>query len=138
MFVQAMHYLKRANDLSVLLRAFFTDIGNAAHMRPVTWFEPGFILSKEDSPPTGNDKTSIVFSLKHKPGALYDSLREFASRDINLTKLESRPTRHQPWEYNFYMDFSGHREEKGISEALKALEEHAVYVRILGSYPKAR
>lgn len=97
-----------------------------------------FILSKEDSPPTGNDKTSIVFSLKHKPGALYDSLREFASREINLTKLESRPTRHQPWEYNFYMDFSGHREEKDISEGLKALEEHAVFVRILGSYPRAR
>ncbi len=97
-----------------------------------------FVLSKEDSPPTGNDKTSIVFSLKHKPGALYDCLREFASREINLTKLESRPTRHQPWEYNFYMDFSGHREEKDIGEALKALEEHAVFVRILGSYPKAR
>ena len=97
-----------------------------------------FVLSKEDSPPSGNDKTSIVFSLKHKPGALYDCLREFAARNINLTKLESRPTRHQPWEYNFYMDFSGHREEKGIGEALKALQEHAVFVKILGSYPKAR
>jgi chorismate mutase/prephenate dehydratase len=97
-----------------------------------------FVLSKEDSPPTGNDKTSIVFSLKHKPGALYDCLREFASRQVNLTKLESRPTRHQPWEYNFYMDFSGHREEENIVEVLKALEEHAVFVKILGSYPKAR
>ena len=97
-----------------------------------------FVLSKEDSPPTGNDKTSIVFTLKHKPGALYDCLREFAERKINLTKLESRPTRHQVWDYNFYMDFSGHREEKGIGEALKALEEHAVFVKILGSYPKAR
>jgi chorismate mutase/prephenate dehydratase len=97
-----------------------------------------FVLSKEDSPPTGNDKTSIVFSLKHKPGALYDCLREFATRTINLSKLESRPTRHQPWEYNFYMDFSGHREEKDVSEALKALEEHAVFVKILGSYPKTR
>jgi chorismate mutase/prephenate dehydratase len=97
-----------------------------------------FILSKEDSPPTGNDKTSIVFSLKHKPGALYECLREFASREVNLTKLESRPTRHQPWEYNFYMDFSGHREEKEVGEALKALEEHAVFVKILGSYPKAK
>jgi chorismate mutase / prephenate dehydratase len=97
-----------------------------------------FVLSKEDSPPTGNDKTSIVFTLKHKPGALYDCLREFAERKINLTKLESRPTRHQVWEYNFYMDFSGHREEKSIMEALKALEEHAVFVKILGSYPKAR
>jgi chorismate mutase/prephenate dehydratase len=97
-----------------------------------------FVLSKEDSPPTGNDKTSIVFTLKHKPGALYDCLREFAARKINLTKLESRPMRHQVWEYNFYMDFSGHREEKDVAEALKALEEHAVFLKILGSYPKAR
>jgi chorismate mutase/prephenate dehydratase len=97
-----------------------------------------FVLSKEDSPPTGNDKTSIVFSLKHKPGSLFDCLGEFARRKINLSKLESRPTRHQPWEYNFYMDFVGHREEKTIAEALKALEEHAVFVKILGSYPKAR
>ncbi|MGD0795031.1 MAG: prephenate dehydratase [Dehalococcoidales bacterium] len=97
-----------------------------------------FVLSKEDSPLTGNDKTSIVFSLKHEPGALYDCLREFATRKINLTKLESRPTRHQVWEYNFYMDFSGHREEKGVAEALKALEEHAIFVKILGSYPRAR
>ena len=96
-----------------------------------------FVLSKEDSPPTGNDKTSIVFSLKHKPGALYDCLGEFATRNINLSKLETRPTRHQPWEYNFYMDFAGHREEKEVAEALKALEEHAVFVKILGSYPKA-
>jgi chorismate mutase / prephenate dehydratase len=97
-----------------------------------------FVLSKEDSPPSGNDKTSIVFSLKHKPGALYDCLREFAERKINLTKLESRPTRHQVWEYNFYMDFSGHREEKGVAGAIKALEENAVFVKILGSYPKTR
>ncbi len=97
-----------------------------------------FVLSKEDSLPTGNDKTSIVFSLKHKPGALYDCLGEFARRKINLSKLESRPTRHQPWEYNFYMDFAGHREEKGVADALKALEEHAVFVKILGSYPRAR
>jgi chorismate mutase/prephenate dehydratase len=97
-----------------------------------------FILSKEDSPPTGNDKTSIVFALKHKAGALYDCLGEFAMRNINLTKLESRPTRHQPWEYNFYMDFSGHHEEKEVRQAIKALEEHSVFVRILGSYPRAR
>jgi chorismate mutase/prephenate dehydratase len=97
-----------------------------------------FVLSREDSLPTGNDKTSIVFSLRHKPGALYECLREFAERKVNLTKLESRPTRHQPWEYNFYMDFAGHREEKNVGEALKALEEHAVFVKILGSYPRAR
>ncbi len=97
-----------------------------------------FVLSKEDSPPTGNDKTSIVFSLKHKPGALYDCLGEFAKRNINLSKLESRPTRNQPWEYNFYMDFAGHREEKPVAAAIKALENHADFVKILGSYPKAK
>jgi chorismate mutase/prephenate dehydratase len=97
-----------------------------------------FVLSKEDAPPTGDDKTSIVFSLKHRPGSLFDSLGEFAARKINLTKLESRPTRHQQWEYNFYMDFSGHREEKTVAEALKSLEEHAVFVKILGSYPRAK
>ena len=97
-----------------------------------------FILSKEDSPMTGNDKTSIIFSLKHRPGSLYDSLGEFAKRNINLTKLESRPTRHQPWEYNFYMDIAGHREEKTVGQALKSLEEHAVFVKILGSYPRSK
>jgi chorismate mutase/prephenate dehydratase len=97
-----------------------------------------FILAKEDSRRTGNDKTSIVFSLKHKPGTLYDCLREFASKNINLTKLESRPTRHQPWEYNFYMDFSGHRQEQEIIDALKTLEDSTIFVKILGSYPKAR
>jgi chorismate mutase/prephenate dehydratase len=115
------------------LKIIATEIEDNPHN-----FTRFFVLSKEDSPPTGNDKTSIVFTLKHKPGALYDCLREFAERKINLSKLESRPTRHQVWEYNFYMDFSGHREEKGIAEALKALEEHAVFVKILGSYPKAR
>ena len=97
-----------------------------------------FILSKDDAPPTGNDKTSIVFSLKHKPGALYDCLKEFAASDINLTKLESRPTRHQPWEYNFYMDITGHHEDENIREALKKLDDLSIFVRVLGSYPRAK
>ncbi|MFQ6122413.1 MAG: prephenate dehydratase [Dehalococcoidales bacterium] len=96
-----------------------------------------FILSKEDSPPLGNDKTSIVFSTKDRPGALYESLREFAIRNINLTKLESRPTRQKPWQYNFYLDFEGHREDKLAREALESLERTSIFVKILGSYPKA-
>jgi chorismate mutase/prephenate dehydratase len=96
-----------------------------------------FILSRDDAPPTGNDKTSIVFSLKHKPGALYDCLKEFASSNINLTKLESRPTRHQPWEYNFYMDISGHHEDENIRQALKKLDDLTIFVKVLGSYPRA-
>jgi chorismate mutase/prephenate dehydratase len=97
-----------------------------------------FILAKQDSPPTGNDKTSIVFSVKHKPGALYESLKDLASKNINLTKIESRPTRQKPWEYNFYLDFEGHREDKVFQEALESLEKSSLFVKVLGSYPKAK
>ena len=97
-----------------------------------------FILAKEDSPPSGSDKTSIVFSVKHKPKALYQFIKEFADRDINLTKIESRPTRLKPWEYNFYLDFEGHRQEKAPREALESLERASLFLKILGSYPKAK
>jgi len=97
-----------------------------------------FILAKEDSPPLGNDKTSIVFSAKDRPGALYEVLGEFARRNINLTKLESRPTRQKPWQYNFYLDFEGHREDKPAQEALENLEKISIFVKVLGSYPKAK
>ena len=97
-----------------------------------------FILSHHDSPPSGNDKTSIVFSVKHRPGALYKSLEELAARNINLTKIESRPTRQKPWEYNFYLDFEGHREDRASQEALENLERTSLFVKVLGSYPKAK
>ena len=96
-----------------------------------------FVLAKHDSPPTGNDKTSIVFSVSHKPGALYSLLRELAASQVNLTKIESRPTRQRPWEYNFYLDFEGHREDTASREALGKLEQTALFVKVLGSYPKA-
>ena len=96
-----------------------------------------FVLSKHDSPPTGNDKTSIIFSVKHIPGALYKALEEFAIRGINLTKIESRPTKQRPWEYNFYLDFEGHRSDKKCREALESLKKKSTFLKILGSYPKA-
>jgi chorismate mutase/prephenate dehydratase len=97
-----------------------------------------FVLSKEDAAPTGKDKTSIIFGAAHIPGSLYHALGEFARRDINLTKIESRPTKQTPWEYNFYLDFEGHRTEMRCAEALKALEKYAAFIKILGSYPKAK
>jgi len=97
-----------------------------------------FVLSKQDSPPSGNDKTSVVFAVKHKPGALYKALKEFATRNINLTKIESRPTKQKPWEYNFYLDFEGHREDKIFREALEKLDKVSLFVKVLGSYPKAK
>jgi chorismate mutase/prephenate dehydratase len=95
------------------------------------------VLSDKDAEPTGKDKTSIIFTTNHAPGALYHALGEFAKREINLTKIESRPTKQTPWEYNFYLDFEGHRTEKQCTEALKALEKYAAFIKILGSYPKA-
>jgi chorismate mutase/prephenate dehydratase len=96
-----------------------------------------FVLSFEDTASTGDDKTSIVFSAKHVPGALYKALKVFAGSDINLTKIESRPTRETPWEYNFYLDFEGHKDDKVCRDALRVLDEKGMLTKILGSYPKA-
>ena len=94
------------------------------------------VLGTEDAAPTGDDKTSIIFSAKHAPGTLYHALGEFATRNINLTRIESRPTKTTAWQYNFYLDFEGHRTEKRCAEALEALEKYAIFVKILGSYPR--
>jgi chorismate mutase/prephenate dehydratase len=94
------------------------------------------VLGTDDAAPTGDDKTSIIFSAKHAPGTLYHALGEFASRNINLTRIESRPTKTTAWQYNFYLDFEGHRTEKRCAEALEALEKYATFLKILGSYPR--
>jgi chorismate mutase/prephenate dehydratase len=96
-----------------------------------------FVISENDSPKTGKDKTSIIFAATHTPGSLYQALGEFAKRNINLTKIESRPTKQKAWEYNFYLDFEGHRTEENCDDALKALEKSGAFIKILGSYPKA-
>jgi prephenate dehydratase len=96
-----------------------------------------FVIGKFEREPTGRDKTSIVFSTRHVPGALYSALGVFARRGINLTKIESRPTKQTAWEYNFYVDFEGHKLDANVQEALEELKAHTLYVKILGSYPKA-
>jgi chorismate mutase / prephenate dehydratase len=97
-----------------------------------------FILSREDAPPSGDDKTSIVFLLKHKPGTLHQALGAFAERKINLTKIESRPTRQKPWEYNFYIDFEGHRSDVAVQKTLAQVDDISLFLKVLGSYPKAK
>jgi chorismate mutase/prephenate dehydratase len=96
-----------------------------------------FVLDKQDSPYSGDDKTSIIFAAKSIPGALYKVLKEFADRNINLTKIESRPTKQTPWEYHFYLDFEGHRTETKCQEALKSIEDKTLFIKILGSYKAA-
>jgi chorismate mutase/prephenate dehydratase len=97
-----------------------------------------FALGRRDAPPSGDDKTSVVFAVKHRPGALYEFLRVLAERKINLTKIESRPTRKKAWEYNFYLDFEGHREDDNVRAALPALEDQTLFIKVLGSYPRAK
>ena len=95
------------------------------------------VVGKNDAPPTGMDKTSIVFGTMHKPGSLQKALNELAIRGINLTKIESRPIKGTPWEYHFFVDFEGHRNDKPCSEALQALRNSTTFLKMLGSYPRS-
>lgn len=87
--------------------------------------------------PSGKDKTSVVFSVPHKAGSLYHALTVFDSEGVNLTMIESRPTKQMPWEYIFFVDFQGHEREEPVQRALARLGEMAMFVRVLGSYPEA-
>lgn len=92
------------------------------------------ILHERDSPRSGRDKTSIIFTVRHMPGALYKALEVFAKRGINLTMIASRPIKTRPWEYNFYLDFEGHRDDEVVNGALRELRSRATFIKILGSY----
>jgi chorismate mutase / prephenate dehydratase len=93
------------------------------------------IIGKSQCLPTQNDKTSIVFSVADKPGSLFLALKPFFDNNINLTKVESRPTRKNIWEYNFFIDFHGHEKDELIAKVISDLKEKTTYFRILGSYP---
>ena len=96
-----------------------------------------FVLGSEDPPRAQRSKTSLIFSARHLPGSLYHCLGEFAERNINLTKIESRPRRNRPWQYLFYLDFEGHWQDAPAEAALLGLLRRAGFVKMLGSYPMA-
>jgi prephenate dehydratase len=96
-----------------------------------------FVLSSEDPPRAQRSKTSLIFTARHLPGSLYHCLGEFAERNINLTKIESRPRRNRPWQYLFYLDFEGHWQDPAAEAALLGLLRRAGFVKMLGSYPMA-
>jgi len=85
---------------------------------------------------TGKDKTSIMFSAKDRVGVLYDILAIFKKSGINLTKIESRPSKKKPWEYYFFVDFNRHCDEKDVKGVFKQLKKYCVFIKILGSYPQ--
>ena len=95
------------------------------------------VIGKKLSSRTGKDKTSIIFSIKDRVGALYHMLEPFAQENINLTKIESRPTKKQAWEYIFFVDLIGHKEDEKIRRALDELQDQCIFLKVLGSYPIA-
>lgn len=95
------------------------------------------VLSKSESD-GDKDKTSIIFSIKHESGALYNILKEFNDYKISLTKIESRPNKSTPWEYNFYVDFDGRYDDPKIKELLEKITRKTVFLKMLGSYKRAK
>ena len=109
-----------------------THIEDSAHNR--TRF---LVIGDNEPQPSGRDKTSIYFSVQHRAGALMRAMGALDAHDINVSMIESRPTKLMPWEYVFFLDFSGHVKEARVSRALKHLAEQSMFVTVLGSYPEA-
>ncbi|HWQ92997.1 MAG TPA: prephenate dehydratase, partial [Clostridia bacterium] len=95
------------------------------------------VLGRQCSPPTGRDRTSIMISITDKVGALHNAIAAFRRFRINMTKIESRPSKRKAWEYFFFIDFDGHMQERKIENAIKVLSEHCNFVKVLGSFPNS-
>jgi len=95
-----------------------------------------WIISRQPAAPTGDDKTSLMLATDHRPGSLQRALTPLAEAGLNLTRIESRPSRRQPWDYLFFLDLEGHREEDQVRAGLEALARQADQVKVFGSYPK--
>jgi chorismate mutase/prephenate dehydratase len=95
------------------------------------------VLGRQCSPPTGKDRTSIMFSIPHEVGALHSALGVFRRFRLNMTKIESRPSKRRAWEYFFFVDCDGHYEDKRVAKAIGELQKHCTFVKVLGSYPNS-
>jgi prephenate dehydratase len=96
------------------------------------------VISKAEGERSRDSKTSILFSVPHTPGSLYNALEVFSRAKVNLTKIESRPTRQRPWEYYFFLDFEGHWNDKKCAKVLGELATKTVFLKVLGSYPRSK
>jgi chorismate mutase/prephenate dehydratase len=95
------------------------------------------VIGKNEMPSTGNDKTSLMFAAAHVPGSLYKSLAPIAEAELNMMKLESRPSKHENWSYFFFVDLEGHLEETKVHETVAKMKDLCLFLKVLGSYPKA-
>ncbi len=96
------------------------------------------ILGEEERKPTGNDRTSILFAINDRPGSLVSALSAFDSFQVNLSKIESRPSKQKDWEYVFYVDVAGHQQDPEVAKAIETLQVHCSMIKILGSYPDTK
>jgi len=96
------------------------------------------VIGKKNPDPTGNDKTSLMFRIKDEPGILYRMLEPFSKRNINLAKIESRPLKKIAWEYIFFLDLEGHIADADVAAAVNDLGDYCEFVKVLGSYQRAR
>ena len=118
-----------AYKLAILADGIQDDAGNTTRF---------LVLAGTDAPkPSGDDKTSLVVSVRDEVGVLAKLLRPFAQHGIDLIKIESRPLRERPWEYYFFLDLRGHRTERRVARALAAVARRALRAKVLGSYPAA-
>ncbi|WP_239591165.1 prephenate dehydratase [Candidatus Dactylopiibacterium carminicum] len=115
-------------DLPVLFSNIEDDPNNTTRF---------LVVGRHDAGPSGRDKTSLVCSAPNRPGAVFGLLQPFSEQGVSMTKLESRPSRTGLWEYVFYVDIEGHRQDPAVAAALAALNERAAFVKVLGSYPVA-
>jgi chorismate mutase / prephenate dehydratase len=93
------------------------------------------VIGRKYPPRTGNDKTSIMYAVQDRVGALHDTIATFKKNKINMTKIESRPSKKKAWEYYFFVDINGHCDDPRVKKALAELAKHTMFVKILGSYP---
>ena len=116
-------------DLNILARSIEDSPHNITRL---------LVIGKKNERRTGSDKTSILFSMKDKSGALHDVLAPFKKNRINLTKIESRPSKKRAWRYYFFVDIQGHVDDKKVAKSIGQLKKHCSFLKILGSYPEAR
>jgi chorismate mutase/prephenate dehydratase len=121
--IAAGHY-----DLVIVAPGIEDDAGNTTRF---------LVLGRDVTAPSGKDKTSLAVYVKNKPGALLELIEPFARMGVGLSKLESRPARSGSWEYVFFIDLDGHRQESKVAEAIKEAAGHALSLKVLGSYPTA-
>ena len=124
----ASDYAASCYDLKIVKRKIEDNINN---------FTRFLVIGKRESEKSGNDKTSIMFSIKDEVGILYRMLETFAKNNVNLTKIESRPLKKKAWEYMFFLDLEGYVSDRNVKKALEELNKKSLFLKVLGSYPRS-